>query len=56
MDIQFLVLVVLFIAAFGFFIRRLVLQFSGKKNSGCEKCDMVEKPSKNSNPIKKEFQ
>jgi hypothetical protein len=56
MDIQFFILVVLFAAALIFFIRRLYFQFSGKKKSGCEKCNDVEKPIKNNPPIKKEFQ
>jgi hypothetical protein len=56
MDIQFFILAVLFIAASVFFIRRLSHQFSGKKKSGCEKCDLSERPIKNNPPIKKEFQ
>jgi hypothetical protein len=56
MDIQLFILVLVFIAASVLFIRRIVLQFSGKKKSGCEKCDLAEKPLKNNPPIKKEFQ
>jgi hypothetical protein len=38
MDIQLLVVIVLFVAALFYMARRVVKQFQGKKKAGCEKC------------------
>ncbi|MBK6988272.1 MAG: hypothetical protein IPH33_08570 [Bacteroidetes bacterium] len=43
MDIQLWVVIGFFAAAVFFIIRKIYLQMKGKKQSGCEKCDVVGK-------------
>ena len=43
MDIQLWVVIGIFAAAVFFIIRKIYLQMKGKKQSGCEKCDVVGK-------------
>lgn len=45
MDIQLWVVIGVFAAALFFMVRKIVLQMKGKKQAGCEKCDVVGKSS-----------
>ncbi|MBK6445512.1 MAG: FeoB-associated Cys-rich membrane protein [Bacteroidetes bacterium] len=45
MDIQLLVVLILFGAALFFIGRRIYRQFDGKKQAGCEKCGANESSS-----------
>lgn len=45
MDIQLLVVLVLFATALFLIGRRFIRQFSGKKQAGCEKCTLPESNS-----------
>ena len=38
MDLQLILIIVVFLAAVLFFVRRMVLIIHGKNKSGCEKC------------------
>ncbi|MBP6532693.1 MAG: hypothetical protein KA285_05385 [Bacteroidia bacterium] len=43
MDIQLWVVLGIFAAAVIFMVRKIYLQMKGKKQAGCEKCDVVGK-------------
>lgn len=43
MDIQVLVVILIFLAALIFIGRRIFLQFKGKSQAGCEKCGLEDK-------------
>ncbi len=45
MDIQLWVVIVVFAASLFYMSRRVYFQMKGKKQSGCEKCDVVGKKS-----------
>ncbi len=42
MDIQLFVVILIFMVAVVYIIRRLVMVFRGKKKSGCEKCGIAD--------------
>jgi hypothetical protein len=42
MDIQMFVVVLIFAAALFFIGRRIFLQFKGKSQAGCEKCELAK--------------
>ena len=41
MDIQLLLVILIFAASVFYIFRRIVRQFQGKKKAGCEKCGIV---------------
>jgi hypothetical protein len=45
MDIQLLLVIIIFLAALIYFTRRIILVFKGKKKAGCEKCGVAETSS-----------
>jgi hypothetical protein len=51
MDIQLLLVIIVFLTAIILFTRRIVLTFMGKKKAGCEKCGITATASEKADTI-----
>jgi preprotein translocase subunit YajC len=46
MDIQLIIVILIFAMAVFFIVRRIYLQMKGKKSAGCDNCGVTEKQLK----------